>query len=70
MEPGFGIFGDNLKCIPIIIYDGQTEGDKHYGHMRNDVMAYIPYYNLERLHTANGDLSPVEYEQNSLKKVP
>jgi len=38
-------------------------------HMRNDVMAYMGYYNLERLHTANGDLSPVEYEQNSLRKV-
>lgn len=38
-------------------------------HMRNDVTAYMRYYNLERLHTANGDLSPVEYEQNSLRKV-
>ena len=38
-------------------------------HMRNDVMAYMRYYNLERLHTANGDLSPVEYEQSSLRKV-
>ncbi|WP_155732590.1 IS3 family transposase [Pseudoalteromonas luteoviolacea] len=38
-------------------------------YMRNDVTAYIRYYNLERLHTANGDLSPVEYEQNSLRKV-
>lgn len=37
-------------------------------HMRNDVAAYMRYYNLERLHTANGDLSPVNYE-NSLKKV-
>lgn len=38
-------------------------------HMRNDVMAYMRCYNLERLHTANGDLSPIEYEQNSLKSV-
>ncbi len=38
-------------------------------HMRNDVMAYMRYYNLERLHTANGDLSPVMYKQSSLKKV-
>lgn len=38
-------------------------------HMRNDVAAYMRYYNLERLHTANGDLSPVEYEQSSLRKV-
>lgn len=38
-------------------------------HMRNDLTAYMCYYNLERLHTANGDLSPVEYEQSSLRKV-
>lgn len=37
-------------------------------HMKQDVAAYIRYYNLERRHTAAGDLSPVEYE-NSLKKV-
>lgn len=29
--------------------------------MANDVAAYIRYYNLERLHTANRDMSPVEY---------
>lgn len=38
-------------------------------YMRNDIAAYMRYYNLERLHTANGDLSPVEYEQSSLRKV-
>ncbi|WP_193343295.1 IS3 family transposase [Pseudoalteromonas luteoviolacea] len=38
-------------------------------YMRNDVTAYIRYYNLERLHTANCDQTPVEYEQNSLRKV-
>lgn len=38
-------------------------------HMRNDVMAYMLYYNVERLHTANGDLSPVEYEKSSFRKV-
>ncbi|MCF6194022.1 MAG: IS3 family transposase [Kangiellaceae bacterium] len=37
-------------------------------HMRKDVAAYMRYYNLERLHTANGDQSPINYE-NSLKKV-
>ena len=37
--------------------------------MKNDVAAYMRYYNLERLHTANGGQSPVEYEQNSLRKV-
>lgn len=37
-------------------------------HMKSDVAAYMRYYNLERLHTANGDQSPINYE-NSLKKV-
>ena len=37
-------------------------------HIKQDVVAYIRYYNLERRHTAAGDLSPVEYE-NALKKV-
>ncbi|MDG9672347.1 IS3 family transposase [Hahella sp. CR1] len=37
-------------------------------HMKQDVAAYMRYYNLERLHTANNDMSPVNYE-NSLKKV-
>lgn len=37
-------------------------------HMKKDVVAYMRYYNLERLHTANGDQSPVNYE-NSLKNV-
>ena len=40
---------------------------EHYGDPRrffeeNEVEAYIKYYNLDRLHTSNGDLSPVEYE--------
>lgn len=37
--------------------------------MINDVTANTRYYNVERLHTANGELSPVEYEQSSLRKV-
>ena len=37
-------------------------------HMKKDVAAYMRYYNLERLHSANGDQSPINYE-NSLKKV-
>jgi putative transposase len=37
-------------------------------HMKNDVAAYIRYYNTERLHSTNGDLSPINYE-NSLRKV-
>jgi putative transposase len=36
--------------------------------MTKDVAAYMRYYNLERLHTKNGDQSPINYE-NSLKKV-
>ncbi len=37
-------------------------------HMKKDVAAYMRYYNFDRLHTANGDQSPINYE-NSLKKV-
>jgi transposase InsO family protein len=37
-------------------------------HMRQDVAAYVKYYNLERLHSSNGDQSPIEYE-NSFRKV-
>jgi putative transposase len=37
-------------------------------HMKKDVTAYMRYYNLERLHSSNGDLSPINYE-NSLRKV-
>lgn len=31
--------------------------------MKHDVAAYIKYYNLNRFHSANGDLSPVQYEK-------
>lgn len=31
-------------------------------HMKQDVTAYMHYYNLKRLHTANGHMSPVNYE--------
>jgi putative transposase len=37
-------------------------------HMTKDVATYMRYYNLVRLHTKNGDQSPINYE-NSLKKV-
>ena len=37
-------------------------------HMTQDVDAYVKYYNLERLHSSNGDQSPIEYE-NSLRNV-
>lgn len=31
-------------------------------HMKKDVAAYIKYYNVDRLHTANGSVSPVQFE--------
>ena len=37
-------------------------------HMKADVAAYIKYYNLDRLHTANSGVSPINFE-NSQKKV-
>lgn len=37
-------------------------------HMKKDVTAYMKYYNVERLHSSNDDMSPIEYE-NSLRKV-
>ncbi|TDF34380.1 IS3 family transposase, partial [Alteromonadaceae bacterium M269] len=33
-------------------------------HMRSDVATYMRYYNLDRLHTANNDMSPVDYEKS------
>ncbi len=33
-------------------------------HMKKDVAAYMKYYNLDRLHTSNGDISPVNYENS------
>jgi len=32
-------------------------------HMKQDVAAYMKYYNLDRLHSSNGDLSPAEHEK-------
>jgi putative transposase len=37
-------------------------------HMATDVAAYMRYYNVERLHTKNGDQSPVNNE-DCLQKV-
>ena len=34
----------------------------NHEHMIDDVKAYMRYYNLERLHTSNGDMSLIEYE--------
>jgi transposase InsO family protein len=33
-------------------------------YMKKDVAAYMKYYNLDRLHTSNGDISPVNYENS------
>src|SRR5699024_2757805 len=35
-------------------------------HIRQDVTAYMNYYNMRRLHTANGHVSPVDYENYKL----
>ncbi|EAB8479355.1 hypothetical protein EWK04_23665 [Salmonella enterica subsp. enterica serovar Java] len=37
--------------------------------MKQDVATYIRYYNLDRNHAANGELSPVSYELMAEKKV-
>lgn len=37
--------------------------------MKQDIAAYMRYYNADRLHTANGDLSPINYERSSPKLV-
>lgn len=36
-------------------------------HMKQDVAEYIKYYNLDRLHTSNGDMSSVNYEKSQIK---
>lgn len=36
-------------------------------HMKSDVAAYIKYYNLDRLHTANGNVSPINFEMSQQK---
>ena len=37
-------------------------------HISLDVAKYMKYYNVDRLHSSNDDLSPVEFE-NSFRKV-
>jgi putative transposase len=37
-------------------------------HMRLDVAKYMKYYNVDRLHSTNDDLSPIEFE-SSFRKV-
>ena len=36
-------------------------------HMMQDVTAYMRYYNQERLHLSNGDMSPVRFEISQVK---
>ena len=36
-------------------------------HMTSDVAAYIKYYNVDRLHTANGGVSPIHFESAQQK---
>jgi len=36
-------------------------------HMKKDVAAYMRYYNVDRLHSANDDLSPMKFELSELK---
>jgi putative transposase len=31
-------------------------------HMKQDIAGYMKYYNQDRLHTANGNMSPIKYE--------
>lgn len=50
-------FFDSLKHDWILKVHHETREE-----MANGVAAYMCYYNLERIHTANGDMSLVEYE--------
>ena len=36
-------------------------------HMTQDVAAYMKYYNVDRLHSSNGDMSPVNFENSQIK---
>lgn len=38
-----------------------------HDHMKTDVADYIRYYNNDRLHTSNNDMSPVNYELSEMK---
>ncbi|SFL59302.1 IS3 family transposase [Nitrosomonas communis] len=31
---------------------------------KNDIQVYIAYYNVYRIHTAIGNMSPIEFEEN------
>ena len=36
-------------------------------HMKQDVTSYMRYYNQERFHSSNGDMSPVKFENSQIK---
>jgi putative transposase len=36
-------------------------------HMKQDVTAYTRYYNQERFHSSNGDMSPVKFDISQIK---
>ena len=36
-------------------------------HMKQDMADYIKYYNLDRLHTTNRDMSPINFENSQIK---
>lgn len=38
-------------------------------HMRADVARYMKYYNVDRLHSANGDLSPAMFEKMAIEAL-
>jgi len=55
-------FFGSLKYDWILKVDQPTRD-----HMKKDVAAYIRYYNNDRLHTSNNDMSPVNYELSEIK---
>lgn len=75
MLKGYGIWasmGDVGACWDAVVerFFGSLKHDwllkvhqPTRAHMKQDVAAYMKYYNLDRLHSSNGDLSPVEYEK-------
>ncbi|MRT15307.1 DDE-type integrase/transposase/recombinase [Enterobacteriaceae bacterium RIT711] len=57
-------FWGSLKHEWLLLAPQPTRDD-----IRRDVAAYIRYDNLDRNYAANGELSPVRYEQMTEKKV-
>ena len=55
-------FFGSLKHDWILKISHPTRAD-----MLDDISAYMKYYNLERLHSANENKSPIEYEKSQLK---